>query len=44
MVSAYGRLKMKCLYMAGTMTKSVRLGNGKIVVFVRGWNHDKVSA
>ena len=44
-VSAYGRLKVKCLYVAGTMNKyplrrGVCLWEVKNEVFVCGWDHD----
>ena len=48
-VSAYERLKMQCLYVAGTMTecplrRGVNLWEVKNAVFVCGWDHDRVSA
>ena len=52
-VAVYGKLKMQCLYVAGTMTRlSVCLGElsaydlweVKNAVFVCGWDLDLVSA
>ena len=48
-VSAYGRLRMQCLYVAGIMTecllrRGVHFMKVKNAVFVCGWDHDWVSA
>ena len=44
-VSTYGRLKMQCLYVAGTTTdcllrRGVHLWQVKNAVFVCGWDHN----